>query len=56
MIRPALRVQLLRDQSFLEEDELREVVENLCNLVESYRAINVDDSDDSSHSSDELDY
>lgn len=55
MIRPALKMQLLRDQDFLEEDELREVVENLANLVEDFRAITVDDSDSEEQSSEHSD-
>lgn len=49
-------MQLLRDQSFLEEDELREVIENLANLVESYRAINIDDSSDEESSQSDNEY
>ena len=41
----------------MEEDELREVIENLANLVESYRAITVgDSSDEESEHSDDNDY
>ena len=42
----------------MEEDELREVVENLANLVEEYRGITVgdDSSEGSSSESDEMDY
>lgn len=49
---------MLRDQTFLEEDELREVVENLANLIEDFRAINVGDnsSESSSSHSDDNDY
>ena len=48
----------MRDQAFLEEDELREVIENLANLVEDFRAINVgdDSSEESSDTSDNKDY
>jgi hypothetical protein len=46
-MRPALRMQLLRDDNFLEEDDLRDLVENLANLVESFKSIAVgDDSDE----------
>ena len=49
-IRPALKMQLLRDNNFLEEDELKEIVENLSNLSEEYRNITVgldgEDDDD----------
>jgi hypothetical protein len=34
-------MQLLRDNNFLEEDELKEIVENLSNLCEEYRNITV---------------
>ena len=45
-VRPAVRMLLTRD--FLEEDELREVVENLANLVEEFKAICCEGSDKSS--------
>ena len=50
-IRPALRIQLLRDNTFLEEDELKEIVENLANTVEDYQTISIGDDSDHSESS-----
>ncbi len=46
----------MRDESFLEEDELREVVENLANLVEEYRGITVGDDSSESSSESEAEY
>jgi hypothetical protein len=40
----------------LEEDELREVVESLSNLVEDFRGITVGDSDSDSGSDSEREY
>lgn len=42
----------------MEEDELREVVENLANLVEDYRAIKCGDSseEENGSGSDDIDY
>jgi hypothetical protein len=34
-----LRNQLLRDDNFLEEEDLRDLMENLANLVEDFRSI-----------------
>ena len=52
-MRPALRIQLLRDNNYLEEDELREIVESLANSVEDFRMISVGDESDDSASEDE---
>jgi hypothetical protein len=46
-------MQLLRDNNFLEEDELREIVESLANTVEDFRMISVGDESDESASDDE---
>lgn len=48
-VRPAVRMLLLRD--FMEEDELREVIENLANLVEDFKGIQCEGSDASSKQS-----
>ena len=52
-MRPALRMQLLRDNNFLEEDELKEIVESLANTVEDFRMITVGDESDDDDSGDE---
>lgn len=52
-MRAALRIQLLRDNNFLEEDELREVIESLANTVEDFRMISVGDESDETDSADE---
>ena len=43
----------MRDNNFLEEDELREIVESLANTVEDFRMISVGDESDDSGSDDE---
>jgi hypothetical protein len=43
----------LRDNNFLEEDELREVIESLANTVEDFRMISVGDESDETDSADE---
>ena len=52
-MRPALRIQLLRDNNFLEEDELKEIIESLANTVEDFRMISVGDESDGSEDEDE---
>ena len=52
MMRPGLRYQLLRDNNFLEEDDLRELLESLANLVEDFKTITVGQDSDSSDESD----
>lgn len=47
-MRPALRVQLLRDNNFIEEDDIREMCEQLSNTIEDYRTINVGETSDNS--------
>jgi hypothetical protein len=46
-MRPALRMQLLRDDNFLEEEDLRDLIESLANLVEAFKSIAVGDDSDS---------
>ena len=42
----SLRIQLLKE-NLMEEDELRETAETLANMVEEYKQISFDSSDES---------
>ena len=46
-MRAGLRVQLLRDNNFIEEDDIRDHLETLANMIEDYRTITVGDASSS---------
>lgn len=50
----SLRMNLLKE-NLLEEDELREIQENLVNMVEEYKMISCDSSDESEEDEDQMD-
>lgn len=50
----SLRMNLLKE-NLLEEDELREIQENLVNTVEEYKMISCDSGDESEEDGDQMD-